>query len=218
MFDRRFRVPPIVALGVGVLLWYLPTYGSPIAERVASSDAGQFVAVLVLRWIALALLLVFVFAVERRPPGSVGIRSARWIHILATIGLSVATVVVAYGVYFALQGDQVDESTQTGQIITSLPFVQLIHLVVNAAVVEELFYRGFLIERLVDLTKRPWLACAISYVLFVGGHIPGSGLTATLTLTAIASLTLVGLYLWRRNVLLCVCAHLIFDAPILLAG
>ncbi|HEY6738539.1 MAG TPA: type II CAAX endopeptidase family protein [Actinopolymorphaceae bacterium] len=218
MSDRTFRVPPIVALGVGVLLWYLPTYGRPIAEAVASTYAGRFVAELVLRWVALALLLVFVFAVERRPAGSVGIRSFRWTHVLVTIGLSIVTVVVSYGIYFELQGDQVDESTQTGQIITSLPFIQLVHLVVNAAVVEEFFYRGFLIERLVDLTKRPWIAGAISYLLFVGGHIPGSGLTATLALSGIATLTFVGLYLWRRSIWLPVLAHAICDAPILLAG
>ena len=78
--------------------------------------------------------------------------------LLVTIGLSLVTVVVSYGLSFELQGDDVDESTQTGRIITSLPFLQLVHLVVNAAVVEQFFYRGFLIERLVDLTRRALFA------------------------------------------------------------
>lgn len=81
--------------------------------------------------------------------------------LLVTIGLSLVTVVVSYGLSFELQGDDVDESTQTGRIITSLPFLQLVHLVVNAAVVEQFFYRGFLIERLVDLTRRPLFAHAL---------------------------------------------------------
>jgi membrane protease YdiL (CAAX protease family) len=216
--ERRSRVAPIVALAVGVVLWFLPTFAKPLTDALFDSAASQFVAVLVLRWIALALLLVFVFAVERRSPASIGIRPARWTHILLALAVAVATVVVAYAAFFAIQGNAVDQSTQTGQIITSLPFIQLVHLVINAAIVEEFFYRGFLIERLIDLTGRPWLAGAISYVLFVTGHLAGSGVTATLTLTAIGALALVGFYLWRRNVWLCAGIHAVFDLPILLAS
>jgi membrane protease YdiL (CAAX protease family) len=216
--DRRARVSPIVALAVGVVLWFLPTFAKPLTDAMFDSASGQFVAVLVLRWIALALLLVFVFAVERRPAASVGIRSARWTHILLALAVAVVTVVVSYGTFFAIQGNQVDQGTQTGQIITSLPFIQLVHLVVNAAAVEEFFYRGFLIERLIDLTARPWLAGVISYVLFVAGHLAGSGVTATLTLTAIGALPLVGFYLWRRNIWLCAGIHAVLDLPILIAN
>lgn len=225
------RVPPIVALAVGVLLWYVPTIGQSLADPIAQalralgflepgtgSYAAWFVATLVLRWLALALLLVFVLAAERQPLSSVGVRAPRWKDLPLTVGVAVLAIVVGYGLYLLVHGGAVDEGTQTGQILTSLSFGQLVHLVINAAVVEELFFRGFLIERTIALTRRPLLAGVGSYLLFVGSHIPGSGLVTTLTITAVGSVALVGLYLLRRNVLLCIGAHALADTPVLLSA
>lgn len=227
----RSRVPPVVALAVGVLLWYVPTFGQPLTGPIASvlralgllgpeahGDATWFVATLALRWLAVAALLVFVLTVERLPMSSVGIRMPHWKGLLVTVAVTVVAMVVGYGLYFMVVGDQVEQSTQTGQILASLPFGQLIHLIVNAAVVEELFFRGFLMERLITLTRRPWLAAVVSYLLFVGSHIPGSGLATTLTATAAGSLVFVGLYVRYRNVVLCTGAHALSNTPVLLTS
>ncbi|MQA86546.1 MAG: CPBP family intramembrane metalloprotease [Streptosporangiales bacterium] len=227
----RSGIPPIAALAVGALLWFVPTLGQPLVGPIVAAlralglpqeDTGGypagFVATLVLRWFAVVLLLVFVLAVEGQPLSSLGVRAPRAKDLLLTVAVAVLATVIGFGLYLLIQGGEVDGATQTGRILTSLSFGQLVHLVVNAAVVEELFFRGFLIERTIAVTGRPWLAAVGSYLLFVGSHIPGSGLPTALTITAVGSLALVGLYMLRRNLFLCVGAHALGDTPILLAG
>ena len=89
-------------------------------------------------------------------------------------------------------------------------------MVANAAVVEELFFRGFLIERLIALTGRSWLAGLASYLIFVGSHIPGSGLGIVITFDVVGTAALVGLYLLRRNLYVCMLAHAVLDFMLLL--
>jgi membrane protease YdiL (CAAX protease family) len=134
------------------------------------------------------------------------------------VAVGAIALVAGVGLYLLAGGPQtVSPSTQTGQIVTSLGLAGRIHLDVNAAVVEELFFRGLLIERLITITGRTWLAGVISYVAFVGGHIPGSGLTLALTGDAVGALALVLLYLLRRNVAVCMVAHAVMDVTVVLA-
>ncbi|MBF8184842.1 CPBP family intramembrane metalloprotease [Nonomuraea sp. K274] len=213
------RVPPLAALAVGVALWYFPTLVERASRLLGDDDrALNFDLVLLSRWIAVALLLGFVLAVERRPLSSVGLQVPRRRDVLITVGLAVLAPVVGFSLYALVAGPGPDQQAQSGQIIASMSVAGAVHLIVNAAVVEELFYRGFLMERLIDLTGRPWLAALVSYVVFVGGHLPGSGAATTLTVVAVGALLLVGLYWVRRNLLLCMGAHAIGNLPILAAA
>ncbi|MEV4014536.1 CPBP family glutamic-type intramembrane protease [Nonomuraea angiospora] len=65
------------------------------------------------------------------------------------------------------------------------------------------------------LTRRVWPAALVSYVVFVGSHVPGSGWATTLTMVAVGSLLFVGLYWLRRNLPLCAGAHAITNLLIL---
>ncbi|GAA1616138.1 type II CAAX endopeptidase family protein [Nonomuraea maheshkhaliensis] len=209
------RVPPLVALAVGVALWFVPTLVQHAAWLLGDDDrAVDFDLVLVSRWIAAALLLGFVRAVERRPLSSVGLHAPRGRDVLITVGLAVLALVVSVTLYGLVMGTGPDQQSPSGQIVASLSVAGSVHLIVNAAVVEELFFRGFLMERVIELA-RPWLAALVSYVVFVGSHVPGSGGATTLTMVAVGSLLFVGLYWVRRNLLLCIGAHAIGNLPIL---
>jgi membrane protease YdiL (CAAX protease family) len=209
------RIAPLVALPVGVALWFLPTAVERARRLLSGNDTVNFNLVLISRWLAAALLLGFVLIVEKRTPASVGIRALRWRDILITVGVAVAALVAGVVLYTILIGDGHDERSSSGQIMSTLSVVQSVHLIVNAAVVEELFFRGFLMERIIDLTRRPWLAALVSYVVFVGSHVPGSGWATALSVVAVGSVVFVGLYWVRRNLLLCVGAHAITNLPIL---
>jgi membrane protease YdiL (CAAX protease family) len=210
------RVPPLVALAVGAALWFVPTLVQRAAWLLGDDDrAVDFDLVLVSRWIAAALLLGFVLAVERRPLSSVGLHAPRGRDVLITVGLAVLALVVSVTLYGLVAGTGPDQQSPSGRIVASLSVAGSIHLIVNAAVVEELFFRGFLMERVIDLTRRPWLAALVSYVVFVGSHVPGSGGATALTMVAVGSLLFVGLYWVRRNLLLCVGAHAIGNLPLL---
>ncbi|SEG76218.1 Membrane protease YdiL, CAAX protease family [Thermomonospora echinospora] len=227
----RARVWPAAALAVGTLLWFIPTIGQPLTEPIADAlkglglladgtddDAAWFMATLVLRWAATVLLLVFVLTVERRPPSSLGLDKPHRKHLLVAASLALPMTMAGVGLHLLVTGGQPEQSTQTDQIIASLSTVQLAHLIINAAVVEELFFRGFLIERVIDLTGRPALAAAAAYAIFVGSHIPGSGWASSLTVVAVGALLPTILYARTRNLFPCIVAHTVGNAPLLLSG
>lgn len=226
-----YSIHPAIALGVGVLLWFVPTLllpivGGPIEfllrsigllAQSASEFERSFTAALVLRWVAVVLLLVFVLGMERLPFASLGIRMPGWPDIFIAIGAGVVSFIVGVAFYSLFQGPESDTQTQTDQIISTLPLFGRLHLIFNAAIVEEIFFRGFLIERLTTLTRRLWVGVLVSFALFVVSHISGSGVTMTLTMVTVGALTLVLLYLWRRNLFVCILAHAVGNLPMLLS-
>lgn len=105
--------------------------------------------------------------------------------------------------------------TQTAQIVSTSSWIGKIHLIIQNAIVEEFFFRGFLIERVIAVTHRAWIGGVVSFTLFVAGHFSGSGVVLTLAGIALPSLVSVLLYLWRRNIYLSMVAHPIGDAVLL---
>lgn len=216
------------ALAVGVVLWYVPTLLMPPLEhpidaalralRLLPAHTSEFENVFaagqVLRWLAVVLLILFVVYVEREPLSSIGVRPLRRSDVLLAVLCAIVTIVVGGGLYLLVHGPGFDASTQHGQVMT-LGVLGRLHVDVNAAVVEEFFFRGLLIERLIRLGARPWLAAAVSFVLFVGSHYfsNSASLAETLTATAVAGLAFVLLYLRTRNVGATMIAHAICDVP-----
>ncbi len=226
---QSVHVPPIVAIGVGVLLWFEPTLlfpvlGAPIAHLLhtlgllapsAGTFESMFTAAMVLRWVALALLLAFVVGVERLPLRSLGVRKPGWLDLLLSGGITLLAVGVSLCLSLLVHAQQAAAQTQTAQIISTLSWPEKIHLIVQNAPVEEPFFRGFLIERVIAVTCRPWVSMQVSFVLFVVSHFSGSGVVLTLAGIALPSLVFVLLYLWRRNIFLCMLAHAISDTVLL---
>ena len=226
---QRSRIPAVVSIGVGVLFWFEPTLlspvlGSPIARLLhnlgllapsAGTFESMFTAALVLRWVALALLIVFIVGVERLPLLSIGIRKPGWKDLLLSVVLTLLSILVSISLSLLVNTRQLSAHTQTAQIINTLSWPEKIHLIVQNAPVEEIFFRGFLIERVITATRRPWIGGVVSFVLFVVSHFPGSGVVLTLAGLTLPSLVFVLLYLWRRNIFLCMVAHAISDSVLL---
>jgi membrane protease YdiL (CAAX protease family) len=229
----RPRLVALVDLGVGVLLYLLPTLLDPLLEGpidtalrafgLLNASAGSFergfAAVLVVRWLAVGLLLLYVVGVERESLSSIGIRVPQRRDVGLALLVGALTLCVGGGLYLLVHGPGIDAGTQTGQFMNTLGLAGRIHVAVNAAVVEELLFRGLLIERLIRLFGRLWPAGVISFALFVGGHyLTGSAsLAQTLTIDVVGGLALVWLYLLRRNVLLCMLAHAVADVIVVFA-
>jgi hypothetical protein len=88
---------------------------------------------------------------------------------------------------------------------------------VRAAVHEELFYRGFAIERLAEITGLLWLAGLISVVAFTYAHLSYWG-WAHLIVAGYGGLVLTVMYLWRRDLASNMIAHFLTDAVGFLLG
>jgi membrane protease YdiL (CAAX protease family) len=87
----------------------------------------------------------------------------------------------------------------------------LFGLFLTGTILEEIFYRGYLIERLSDLLGRRWLAGFVSWLAFTLVHLKFFGLGPTIDIS-ILSAALVLLYLKERSIWPCIVAHGINNA------
>jgi membrane protease YdiL (CAAX protease family) len=93
---------------------------------------------------------------------------------------------------------------------TALPAWYLGLTIVIVGGGEEWLYRGYAIERLRALTGSFWLAGALSLAAFVLVHVPVWGLGFSLT-TLISGGIFTLLYIWQRDIVALMLAHVITD-------
>ena len=90
-----------------------------------------------------------------------------------------------------------------------LPLWLITLIVLRAGVVEELFYRGYAIERLRMIGLGPFWSVTIPLVIFSLGH--WSGGAANILIAFAAGIILTGFYLWRRDLVANMIGHGLVD-------
>ena len=103
---------------------------------------------------------------------------------------------VPYLVIFPALGLAMEEK-QMGEV-KALPLWFRIGLVTRAAMFEELYYRGFAIERIAELSGQRWLAALVSLAVFTFAHLDYWG-WSHLIVAGYGGLVLTALYLLRRD-------------------
>ena len=189
--------PALLALGVG------PGDGSPIAQSLLGQLA---LAALV------AGVLGIVLAWERRPLASLGVRPLRaasfafGLAAAAVLAYAVVPVASAFVRALGLAGFEAGLAA-----VHAWPLWLRILAVLTGGVAEELLYRGYAQTRLEELTGSAPLAAALSVLAFALAHGPlwGPGPVVTFVF---AGGFLAALFLWRRDLLANVVAHVTVDA------
>ncbi len=90
-----------------------------------------------------------------------------------------------------------------------IPVWVLFIMVLRAGVAEELFYRGYAIERIKALTGSQWVAIAVPLLIFSIGHFrqgPGG-----ILISFVAGAILTATYLWKKDLLANMIAHFLVD-------
>lgn len=195
----------IVAL---LVLFSLPIGGWILPGDSTSITVGREI----LFWAILALILAFVLFYEHKSLTSIGLVRPTWLTlgtgILGGI-LMTAAIALIYMVIFPLF--HVPSDVGAASPIGTLPMWLKIAIVVRAAIFEEIFYRGFMIERLAELTRMRWLAALVSWCAFTAAHLPVWG-WAHLLVAGTGGAILTVLYLWRRDLPANMLAHFATDA------
>lgn len=93
----------------------------------------------------------------------------------------------------------------------ALPIWFRVVAVVTAGVVEETLFRGYAVTRLARLTGSLWLAAALSATVFAALHLPVWGAGPSLAFL-IGGLATTGFFIWRRDLLAMIVAHVALDA------
>lgn len=203
---------PWLIVAIGLALSYSPTW-LPRIFRELGIDPGFEGPSASIVWnvLAVSLLLGYVLFIERRPLASLGLRRPR--------GKDLEWALYLFGFYMAWQWVVLTfwpaaEDSGTASI-TSLPVAAVVGMIVSAAVCEEILYRGYPIERLSELTRRPWIAYALTVPLFVAPHIVFFG-TQWLWTAGVGAMVLYVLYAKTRNLPACMLLHLCINLPILI--
>ena len=207
---------------------FLLTDGSAVAKRISRATwVGLFLSLLVmllvrqavsyfwptltftaaiwketLLWVSAITLLFIIRRGERLPLTSIGLgTSCWWKSILWGLVIAVASA-AAGGVLAALTGYGHGPGSAAFE---KLPLWLITLIVLRAGVVEELFYRGYAIERLQAVGLKPAWAAGIPLVIFALGHWTGGA--ANILIALVLGAILSAFYLWRRDLVANMIGH-----------
>jgi membrane protease YdiL (CAAX protease family) len=157
-------------------------------------------------WLSALALIVIIRRGEHLPMSSIGLGTARWwksilwgfvIAIVSAVVVGALAHVTSYG------------HGPGSAAFEKLPLWLITAIVFRAGVVEELFYRGYAIERLQLIGLGRFRSVAIPLVIFSLGH--WSGGAANILIAFAAGLILTGFYLWRRDLVANMIGHGLVD-------
>ena len=155
-----------------------------------------------LLWVSAITLLFIIRRGERLPLTSIGLGTSRWWKsILWGLVIAVASA-AAGGVLAALTGYGHGPGSAAFE---KLPLWLITLIVLRAGVVEELFYRGYAIERLQAVGLKPAWAAGIPLVIFALGHWTGGA--ANILIALVLGAILSAFYLWRRDLVANMIGH-----------
>jgi len=157
-------------------------------------------------WVSAVALIVIIRRGEHLPLRSIGLGTAGWwksilwgfiIAIVSAVTLGGLAYLTGYG------------HGPGSAAFEKLPLWLITAIVFRAGVVEELFYRGYAIERLQMIGLGRFWSVAIPLVIFSLGHWTGGA--ANILIAFAAGLTLTGFYLWRRDLAANIIGHGLVD-------
>jgi uncharacterized protein len=202
--------PVATAFGLAISLFAIPAFIAAyrLIDGPIQSNLQLVVREIGIFWMV-ALLLWLVKTQESLPLASIGLKFDRWGRsVLRGCVLALITLVVTVGLYFLLRqfGMRLGED-KPGTFHPSLWAVSFGML--RAGIAEEIFYRGYAIERLQSLTGSTWVAGLAPLAVFAAAHYHQGlgGIIAVFVLGGIATL----FYLKFRDVIANIIGHSLAD-------
>lgn len=186
----------------------------PIARWIVP---GESISALLAReavwWIYAVAVLIWLVFVERLPLASIGFRRPGWKTLLfAVLGTAAVLFVMVLHMGVIVRIFHLDTTTALAQqrAILSRPYWFRVLLVLRAAIVEEILFRGYMIEKVRQLTGSAVLAIGVSVLTFTWAHYAGWGLVQLIPAFG-AGVVLALLYVWRRDLPSNMLAHFLTD-------
>jgi len=200
------KVSPATWTGLAISLFAMVVIRQVFVFFVPEITFASAVLKEALIWLNAIALIVIIRRGEHLPMRSIGLGTARWWKsILWGFVLAVVSAVVVGALAYATSYGHGPGSAA----FEKLPLWLITAIVFRAGVVEELFYRGYAIERLRMIGLGRFWSVAIPVVIFSLGH--WSGGAANILIAFVAALILTGFYLWRRDLVANMIGHGLVD-------
>lgn len=184
---------------------------SPFAQSAYAwaGPAAAAVGQATLCAVVVAVLLVLRYG-EKASLSAIGLVRPRLRSVLIGLAIGVGVFVALAAIVLALLQFGLFDNKGASEVVLAWPLSFRIAVAAAAGVIEEILYRGYAIERLSAITGRRWLAAILALAAFSLAHVPFWGWAALATpLVGGAFFTV--LYLWRRDLILCMVAHSTLD-------
>jgi uncharacterized protein len=199
---RRSLIGLLLALGLGAAL----TRTAPVEAALGTRLAFEALA-----WAAVAVLLAYVTAVEKRALASVGLRATSVRDCALGIGAGLVLVAGTVFLYLGLFPILLLSMNLSHVPNTlAMPFWYRLAMVTRVAFADGLLFRGYAIERGTEITGSKWIAAAVSFAVCLAAHWSSTSPVQT-AVAGFVALGLTALYVWRRNVWVNAIAHFIAD-------
>ena len=182
-----------------------------IGGQRSITSAGDDLRTVAVEWTIVAILAAFAFGAQRVRPASFRIAMFSLRDVLCMLGLLVVMYPLV-GVVLRFVAPPKFDLKQ----LAAIPFGVRLLLPITAGVCEEFMFRGFAIEEIGLLTGSRSLGAALSVIFFGLGHVGTYGVSTAVFLPMTIGLVITMLYMWRRNLPLCMLMHTIVDSISLL--
>jgi uncharacterized protein len=203
------KTSPFTFLGILISYFSIPLINFVFKKFHGDQlDDGQMLLRELLIFGTVGLLLWIVAQKENRSLESIGLHDRKW---KAAIGWGFVNVVICFalagGCLFLIQrlGWKYGDSTAFDKLsLATIAFITL-----RAGVAEEIFMRGYLIERLTEMTKNVYVACLLSLVPFALFHAWQGYAGVLISFVLGGYLTII--YVWRRDLKSNIITHFLVD-------
>lgn len=127
-----------------------------------------------------------------------------WV-LISSVGMALA-LALAFGL-ISIFGWSFGSSDSSA--FDKLPVWVLLVVIARAGILEELFYRGYAIERLLSLTGNRYLSIALPLILFALFHYRQG--PAGITIAFMSGAVMTAVYVYKRNLWITITTHFMVD-------
>jgi membrane protease YdiL (CAAX protease family) len=199
------EIRPLTIGTVAIALLALPLFA--VLEETAILDIGR-VGELAIEWGIAAVVVGTAVGIEDRSFTDIGFRRPAWIDIGYLIVTAVAALLVFAGTDPLVSALGLPVSEDSGTMATGVGLTLALAGAVTTGVVEEILFRGYPIERLLDYSDNVALAGGITWAVFTAAHTVVWPVGNLVQIAAVAAVFTV-VYLRRRTLYPVIGAHVL---------
>lgn len=173
------------------------------------TNVSQDVGIVVKEWMFTLVILAIVIFWERRSLASLGFRLPGRPDFIAMLLIALANFFVSgVAAFLTTHGSS---PLVNPKALVAVPLILRVAMTLTAGFCEETLYRGFATERLLELFGNRWVAGLTVVFAFGLAHVARYGFNAALFVPTVTGGMLTLLYLWRRNLPICMLLHSAID-------
>lgn len=200
--SRAGQLPAEALVTLAISLFALPGFAL-LTRHVDAPDPTIFG--LAVQWVVVLAVVALATRVEGRTLASLGFRRPAWVDLGYLLGTAVATLLVFVATPPLIES--LGLSVRDGATATTNGTLALALLsAITTGVVEEILFRGYPIERLLDATGSALVAGGVTWGAFTLAHAVYWPLGNLLQVSVVAAV-LTAVYLHRRTLVPVIGAH-----------